>query len=477
MFESTWLYKNERFKEACPNGCIVAFNPTRSPLITRQVEAIAKELQYEYRIYGNIRTEHKILEAADLAYYDGYDDFIVLAETENLAYTENLIRECFDFASVYALSEVIRAPEINSKMQESLVNMEPLRELGPTTGVSFKPPEAGTAPPAGANALLLVAAINANPPTKGTGELIQEILNLERNAAALQQKYLPGFTSWDKRTVHVRIYLRAPEQANSFDSGVRARMLADSEGWLGLYNQGGVGATHVNPPLSGDAGGIWIPGNRSANPMTKIKEFTDYLGIGGTIVFAPQAQVANVQSEFKIPKVIPLASGGNDEPRGDLVQLALALANDYSTKSIAAKAKAGEAKTLTPVKPTSGDLFVFQLLGISSKTGGNPGDTSYTRTDTLSKGSKGYFEGIWAVIPEGDKAFLKEVGEGSGIGDAISVVNSVRKIGKAALGIHDKDEKINERTKEIEAQLGFGIAEVINDPRFKQLKSELDLSS
>ena len=89
MFESTWLYKNERFKEACPNGCIVAFNPTRSPLITRQVEAIAKELQYEYRIYGNIRTEHKILEAADLVYYDGYDDFIVLAETENLAYTED----------------------------------------------------------------------------------------------------------------------------------------------------------------------------------------------------------------------------------------------------------------------------------------------------------------------------------------------------------------------------------------------------
>jgi hypothetical protein len=454
----------------------VAFNPTRSPLITRQVEAIAKELSYDYRIYANDRTEQKILEAADCAFYEGYDDFVVLTETESLAYTESLIQECFDFAKVHALSEVIRVPVIRSKVQESLINAAPLRELGPATGASFKPAAASLAP-TGSNALLLVAAINANPPTKGTGELIQEILNLERNAAALQQKYLPSFASWDKRTTYVRIYLRAPGQSNSLDSGVRARMLADSEGWVGLYNQGGVGGAHVNPPLSGEAGGVWIPGNRSANPMTKIKEFTDYLGVGGTIVFAPQAQVANVQSEFKIPKVIPLSSGINDEPREDLIQLALALTNEYSIRSIADKAKAGQAKTLAPVKPTLGDLFVFQLLGISSKTGGNPGDTSYTRTDSLSKGSKGYFEGIWAVIPEGDKAFLKEVGEGSGIGDAISVVNSVRKVGKAALGIHDKDTKINERTKEIETQLGFGIAEVINDPRFKQLKSELDLAN
>ena len=121
---------------------------------------------------------------------------------------------------------------------------------------------------------------------------------------------------------------------------------------------------------------------------------------------------------------------------------------------------------------------MFQLLNISKQTGGRPSDVSWSKTDSFTKGSNGYFKGIWAAIPEGDKAFLKEVGEGSGIGDIVTIVNSVRKIGKATLGIHDTEgnEKQNERWKKLTEDLGFGPGEVINDPKYKQLKSEFDLA-
>jgi hypothetical protein len=475
-YEKTWLYRNAQLEESCPNGCIVVFNPTHSPLLRHQVEALARELSYDYHIYENIRTNQKILEAANAAYLDGYESLLVLTETNIISQTERLVRSYFDFSDVQAFSEVIDAPRIESRMRETYLNALPLREAPIVAPVATPktPPVATPAP--GGQALLLVAALNANPPVKGTGQLIQEILDLQRNAASYVAKYAPTAV-WDKRTVYTRIYVRAPEATNSLDAGTRVHLLADGDTFIGLYNAVGASPVKTNPPLTAEVGQLWILGDRRSKPSTKIHEFTDDLGVGTTLVFAPQAQVSNVQSEFGISTVIPLTASVPDEPRGDIIATALALSSEYSTKNLAAKAK--EAKPSTPVQPTRGDLFLFQLLHLTMVTGGRPSDTSWSKTDSFSKGSKGYFEGIWAAIPEGDKAFLKEVGEGTGIGDIVSIVNSVRKVSKAALGAGNKeggDEKLNERWKKLTADLGFGLNEVLNDPRYKQLKSEFDLA-
>lgn len=472
-YEQTWLYKNAQFEESYPNGCIVAFNPTHSPLLQRQAEAIAKELGYDTIIYDNFRTDQKILEAAEAAYRTGYDDLLVLTETDKMNYAERLVRQYFDFTEVQAFSEVVSSKAPNP-LQESFANKQRLHEALPTPAPAAKPvtkpvPQAG-------RALLLVAALNVNPPTKGSGQMIQEILGLEKNAAALVAKYCPDFTTWDRKTVYTRIYLRAPSAMNSLDAGTRVHLLADSDGFDGLYNAAGCSTFKVSPPITGEPGSLWIPGDRRSNPSTKIHEFTDSLGVGGTIVFAPQSQANAVQGDFRISAVVPLATSYDDNPREDVIQTAVALGNEYSTKALADKAKAGHVTQVASVKPTHGDLFMFQLLGIAKSTGGRPSDATWTVTDKMDKGSKGYFAGIWEAIPEGDKAFLKEVGEGTGIGDIVSIVNSARKISKAALGIKDKEEKKSERWKEIEEKLGFGIAEVISDPRYKQLKAEFDLA-
>ncbi len=486
-YENTWLHKNEKLEEELLNGCIIAFNPGNSLLISRQVEAIASELAYDSYIYSNMRTDRKILEAALEAYQQGYEHVFILAETSELSRVERLIQETFDFSSVHAFSEVVETKRPISKLLEAQYNLQPLREAEPvaTAPVQPAPQQKPVAPvQAPGTALLLVASLNAWP-VRGTGQLIQEVLNLKASAAAYVARYLPKFTTWDKQTVHIRIYVRPPEPTNSINVSDRICMLADGGGWLGLYDANGCGATKVNPPLT--EGDLWIPGNHRSGPLTKIKEFTDDLNIGGTIVFAPQSQLAAVQAEFKNAKdipFVPLQTSVPDDPRPDLIQLALGLANDYSPKAIAAR---GKPDTPTPnVKLNSGDYFAMQLAKLSLTTGGRGTDENYTREQTrmISKiKGKGYFEGIWAAIPEGDKAFLKEVGEGTGIGDIFVIVNNARKFGKAVLGQSDKDKnKETEKTKQsaeklkgIEEKLGFGIAEFANDARYKQLKSELDI--
>ena len=487
-YEKTWLYNNTNiFKEDCPNGCIVAFNPSDSPLLRRQVESIAKELAYDYRIYENIRTDAKILEAAYAAYVDGYEQLFVLTETEKLTETERTIQEVFDFSVVQAFSEVISSrPSYMNKLVEAQHNLKPLCEANPQQAVPpqatpVRPAPLATPAPAPGRALLMVAALNAWP-VRGTGQLIQEVLNLGQMAPQYVAKYLPNFTAWDRHTVHVRIYMRPPEATNSISVADRICMLADGGHWLGLYNQNGCGSIKLNPPL--EEGDLWIPGNHKSNPLTKIREFTDTLGIGGTIVLAPQAQLSAVQTEFKAPNDIPvvaLQTNVPDQPQPDLVALAFALSEEYSNKNLAAKGR----KNVAPVKPTIGDMFTMQLIGDIKETGGRGVDEDYqrgTKTWSTRKG-KGYFEGIWAAVPEGDKAFLKTVGEGTGIGDVFTIVNNVRKVGKAALGMRGEGEpkektvsKTSETVMNLENKVGFGIAEVINDPRFKQLKSALDLA-
>jgi len=433
------------------------------------VEAIAKELDYDFAIYENIRTDYKILEAAYVAYKDGYDDFLILTETNDLGRTERLIREQFDFTNIQAFSEVVEGPHATSQFHEARINAEPLRE-GAAAALALAPVVApGTA-------LLLVGALNANPPVKGTGQLIQEILDLEKNARALVQTYLPKFTSWDGRTVYVRIYMRPGELTNGLGSGTRVNLLADSDNYFGLYDAHGVGAFKVSPPLSGEPGGIWIPGDHRSGPITKINSFTNSLGIGDKIIFAPSDQVTSVQDEFKIPTVVPLTTSVPDGQRSDLIATMVALSNDYSIESMATK----KPNPTTASKISNGDYFMFQMLNISLKTKGRAIETEHSVTDRMNKGSKGYFEGIWESLSPGDRAWLTDLGEGTGIGDIISVVNSVRKTTKAALGLGDKSEeqkkKNLEKQKEITEKLGFDMAEVLNDPRYKQLKSAFDLT-
>ena len=174
-YEKTWLYNNTNiFKEDCPNGCIVAFNPSDSPLLRRQVESIAKELAYDYRIYENIRTDAKILEAAYAAYADGYEQLFVLTETEKLTETERTIQEVFDFSVVQAFSEVISSrPSYMNKLVEAQHNLKPLCEANPQQAVPpqatpVRPATLATPAPAPGRALLMVAALNAWP-VKGTG--------------------------------------------------------------------------------------------------------------------------------------------------------------------------------------------------------------------------------------------------------------------------------------------------------------------
>ena len=289
--ESTWLYKNMHIEESCPNGCVVAFNPANSTLIRRQVEAIASELDFDIRIYENVRTTRKVLEAANQAYADGYETFFILTEVGELTDTERLIEERFDFEKVGAFAEVVTFPRVQTRLAEAMYNAQPLREA-PVAPATPKP----TAPTG--NALLLVAALNADPPTRGMAPLLQEILDLQKNAANLVATHASKFTAWDRRTVYVRIYLRAAPGANSFDAGYRACLMADGGSFLGLYDQKGVSPNKVNPPLIDTPGGLWIPGDRRSKPMTKIRDFTANLGIGDTIVFAPASQVPDVQAEF-----------------------------------------------------------------------------------------------------------------------------------------------------------------------------------
>jgi hypothetical protein len=467
--ENTWIYRNAQLEESCSNGCIIVFNPTRSILLQQQAEAIAREISYEVRIYENARTYQKIYEAANSVYLDGFEDLLILTETNELGATERFVKSYFDFNEVLAFSEVVSPPAL-SKIQESIMNKRPLREVAPPVA----PKPTGTA-------LLLVVALNADPPVKGIAAILQEVLSLERNAPNLVAKYLPGFTAWDKRTVYVKIYLRSPAPSNSLAADLRIQLLANS-GLMGLYNQGGVAANKINPPLVASLApeGLFIPGNRRSGAMTKVNEFMDGMGVGGTIILAPSSQIADVANEFNINTVVPLSANFKDDPRPDLMALATALSNEYSVSNIAKKAQSNpNAKPLTPVKPTMGDNFILQWLHIALKTGGSSSDWELKKGESLDKNSKGYFARIWEALPAGDKEFLKDVGEGTGIGDIVTIVKSVKGVTSAAnplQGGNKKTKEYEEKIKKMETELGFGIAEVINDPRFKQLKSEFDLA-
>lgn len=474
MYEKTWLYKNTKDITTPINGCVVGFNPTNNPILQRQIEAIAKQLSYDYRIYRNIKTPFKLLEASEQVFLEGYEHLFVLVDIDKLTETEQLIKSKFDFNSVQAFPEEISTQIKLTKILEAKLNAEPLQEA---QALPINP----TPSPSTTSSLLLVAALNAWP-VKGTGQLIQEVLNLGSNVNTYVSRYLPMFSSWDKRTVHIRIYIRPSEENNGLSVADRICMLSDGGLWLGLYDVNGCGATKISPPLKEESE-LWIPGDRRTFPLNKIKEFTEDLNIGGTIIFAPQAQINSIQTEFAPPStipIVPLSTNVTDENRGDLITLAHALSTEYSIKNIAEKNTSQKKSLLPPVKPTKGDLFTLQLAKISAVSGGRAIDREYRRGQFFSKRG-GYFAGIWAAIPEGDKAFLKEVGEGTGIGDVVSIVTSTAKLGKAALGIPEtkpgeKKEEEDKRYREIESSLDLGIAEVLNDSRYKQLKSALDLA-
>lgn len=466
-YDKTWLYKSEQFEEAVPNGCIIAFNPTRSLLLQRQVEAIASELGYDYHVYNNLRTDRKILEAANQAYYEGYENLFVLTESDKLTHAEQLIESYFDFNEVLAFAEVVSSPKVPA-FREAYYNAQPLMEGAPARPATIPTPvQTPTGNPG--SALLIVAALNAFP-VKGMGNVFQEILGLERNAASYVTKYLPGFTTWDKRTVYVRTYIRPSDQ---MDARPRIELLADGgNGVLGLYDAHGCGATKVNPPLE-SASDFWILGDRRSKAVTKIQSFTQNLNIGKMLIFAPQQQVQEVQGEFDGASVIPLSSSVNDTA-GNILQLAFELSNTYSAKNLAAQKNNPSGQSAKA--PTAGDYFAFQLLHIAQQTGGKAQGEEY---DSSWKTKKGYIEGIWAALPEADREFLKEVGSGTGIGDIIDIANSLRRVGKAALGMDpdaEKKKKTAEHIAKIEEKLGFGIAEVMNDPKFQQLKGQLDLA-
>jgi hypothetical protein len=515
-YNTTWLYKHGVLEEdSSLNGCIVAFNPRNSVLLNHQVEALAKETGFDFHIYENYRTEVQLLTAAQLAFDEGYEKLLVLTSVETLTETERLIKSYYTFNEVQALAESVPTPIPVTEPARARADKELLREAGPVVAPALtSKPVAPAAAPALAAApvgtvLLIVGALHANPPVKGHAQMIQEVLDQAKNAEALVKTYLPKFyPMWVKggKQVQTRIFLRRPESGstNPLAAGTRINLLADGDGYAGLYDNQGVSPSRVNPPLTSTYE-TFIPGNYSVSAVKQIQDFTAQLPIGGVIGLSPASQIQNVTKLFNSSVAFNQADGGRvpvlkmnssdvDQCDTQLVATAVQIGNDCFNQTIVAAAKKEELadpnkKDESPVFKgvlENADYFTMQLIVALHQFSGPNGDKMrnqvLTTKDRPNKGIAEYFKGIWDAIPEGDRILLKDIGTGTGIGDVVSVVKNIAKLGNAIAsgggGGGKKSQNEIEREKkwkEAIERLGYDPIKMVMHPSYKAVKAKIDV--
>ena len=502
-YDTKWLYKHGVLEEdSSLNGCIIAFNPRNSALLSRQVEALAKETGFDFHIYENYRTEIQLLTAAQLAFDEGYVKLLVLASVDKLTETERLIKSYYTFNEVQAFAESIPTPMPLTEFAKARADKELLREAGPVAAPAAAPSPV-PAPAPGA-ALLLVGALHANPPVKGHAQMIQEVLDQAKNAEVLVKTNLPKFyPTWVKggKQVHVRIFLRRPESGgtNPLAAGTRINLLADGDGYAGLYDNQGVSPSRVNPPLTSTYE-TFIPGNHSVSAVKQIQDFTAQLPVGGVIGFSPASQLQNVTNLFNSSVAFNQLDGGrvpvlkmnsSDVDRCDtqLVAAAIQIGADCLNQTIIATAKKEDPADLKkeegPVfKGTleSADYFTVQLIIALHQFSGPNGEKMrnqvLTTKDRPNKGIAEYFKGIWEAIPEADRILLKDIGSGTGVGDIVGIVKDIAKIGNAIAGGGKKSQKQieqEEKWKETIEKLGYDPIKMVMHPSYKAVKAKLDV--
>jgi len=512
-YDTTWLYKHGVLEEdSSLNGCIIAFNPRNSTLLSHQVEALAKETGFDFHIYENYRTEVQLLTAAQLAFDEGYEKLLVLTSVDKLTETEQLIKSYYTFNEVQAFAESIPTPTPLTEFARARADKELLREAGPVTIPAAAPkpaaaPAAAPAPAATGSTLLIIGALHANPPVKGHGQMIQEILDQAKNAEALVKTNLPKFyPAWVKggKQVQARIFLRRPESsgANPMAAGTRINLLADGDGYPGLYNDQGVSPTRINPPLTSSYE-TFIPGNHSVSAVKQIQDFTAQIPVGGVIGLSPASQLQNVTNLFNSSVAFNQADGGRvpvlkmnssdvDQCDTQLVATAIQIGNDCAIQTIVAQAKKEGPEAQQKEGPvlkndlSAGDWFTCQVIAVLHKYAGPDGDKMrnqvLTTRDRPNKGIAEYFKGIWEAIPEGDRILLKDIGTGTGVGDVVSIVKDIAKIGNAVAGGGMKTKKTTKqieeekRWKDAIERLGYDPIKMVLHPSYKSVKSKLDVS-
>lgn len=510
-YDTTWLYKHGVLEEDSINGCIIAFNPRNSVLLRRQVEALAGETGFDFHIYENLRTEVQLLTAAQLAFDEGYEKLLVITSVDKLTETERLIKSYYDFNEVQAFAESVPTPVPLSELARVHADRELLREAPVAPAAPAAPKPAATAPaqapaPTGTT-LLIVGALHANPPVKGHGQMIQEILDQAKNAEALVKTNLPKFyPAWVKggKQVQVRVFLRRPESGgtNPMAAGTRINLLADGDGYPGLYNDQGVSPTRINPPLSSTYE-TFIPGNHSVSAVKQIQEFTAQIPVGGVIGLSPASQLSNVTNLFNSSVAFNQADGGKvpvlkmnssdvDQCDTQLVATAIQIGNDCKLETMVAAAKKESPEDLkkkeAPVfkgEITPQDYFTCQLIYTLHQYAGPNGEKMrnqvLTTKDRPNKGIAEYFKGIWEAIPEGDRILLKDIGTGTGVGDVVSIVKDIAKIGNAVAGGGMKTKKTQkqieqeQKWREAIERLGYDPIKMVMHPSYKAVKSRLDV--
>jgi hypothetical protein len=504
-YDTTWLYKHGVLEEDSINGCIIAFNPRNSVLLRRQVEALAGETGFDFHIYENFRTEVQLLTASQLAFDEGYEKLLVITSVDKLTETEKLIKSYYNFEDVQAFAESIPTPIPLNEMARARADRELLREAPVVPASAPKSAAPVAAAPATDTTLLVVGALHANPPVKGHAQMIQEILDQAKNAEALVKTNLPKFyPTWVKggKQVQVRVFLRRPESGgtNPLAAGTRINLLADGDGYAGLYDNQGISPSRVNPPLTSTYD-TFIPGNHSVSAVKQIQDFTAQIPVGGVIGLSPASQLQNVTNLFnssvafnqadggKVP-VLKMGSSDVDQCDTQLVATAVQIGNDCFNQNIVAAAKKEEPAN--PNKKNEGsvfkgvlenaDYFTVQLIIALHQFSGPNGDKMrnqvLTTKDRPNKGIAEYFKGIWEAIPEGDRILLKDIGTGTGVSDVVSIVKDIAKLGNAIAGGGKESQKQIEQEKkwkETIERLGYDPIKMVMHPSYKAVKGRLDV--
>jgi len=206
-----------------------------------------------------------------------------------------------------------------------------------------------------------------------------------------------------------------------------------------------------------------------------------------------KSESLNIPGKGVVP-VIPFKSRDVDNCDTSLVAAAIQIADECSNKAITAQVKQGGEESQKQQKIndiTEKDWFVIGLIRMirtmtDPKLSNNLDNTITTSTKTTDprKALGSYFKTIWEAIPEGDRNFIKHAGEMTGVGDIVSIVKDIAKLGKAVAGLGDKEKGKESATQNVETQkkiknivekLGFDPVRILTHPKYQLIKSKLDI--
>jgi hypothetical protein len=333
--------------------------------------------------------------------------------------------------------------------------------------------------------ILLLTALNANPPVKGHGELIKEALTKDQEFQQQLARILPNTVKqgWNGKTVS-KIYLRPAISKTEapLPGEVRGDFLVE------LYGGEGVATTPLN--LS-DKAFIY---DQMTSIVKSIQEASNIEQPAGVILFAPKGQVQAIQALIKDQKglnaldggqipIYPLKGNDVDAPDTAILTTASKIAEaSRITKGEKAPEKPEEAKG-EKIEVTLGDLIACRLIiALDQVTLGKIDPKG-------GKGASDYLKNLFNAIPRGDVELMKAFLKGTGIGDLIDVGKDLAKLGKAILGGKDKNkpkpknpEQVKKQQEELQKwltkfeKLGYNLFTMVKQSDYKTFKGKLDLA-